>query len=145
VAEIGGTPFARFELMELVQRLSRYSEFATFVAKYGRSNVMANSGEDRGAAGNAEELACDVERLGPTFVKLGQLLSTRADLLQPAYAEALARLQDNVAPFPFEEVVRIVEGELQVRLSKGFASFDEAPVAAFSTRSPPTTCGSRSR
>jgi predicted unusual protein kinase regulating ubiquinone biosynthesis (AarF/ABC1/UbiB family) len=118
--------------MELVQRLSRYSEFATFVAKYGRSNVMANSGEDRGAAGNAEELACDVERLGPTFVKLGQLLSTRADLLQPAYAEALARLQDNVAPFPFEEVVRIVEGELQVRLSKGFASFDEAPVAAAS-------------
>jgi predicted unusual protein kinase regulating ubiquinone biosynthesis (AarF/ABC1/UbiB family) len=132
VAEIGGTPFARFELMELVQRLSRYSEFATFVAKYGRSNVMANSGEDRGAAGNAEQLACDVERLGPTFVKLGQLLSTRADLLQPAYAEALARLQDNVAPFPFEEVVRIVEGELQVRLSKGFASFDEAPVAAAS-------------
>jgi predicted unusual protein kinase regulating ubiquinone biosynthesis (AarF/ABC1/UbiB family) len=118
--------------MELVQRLSRYSEFATFVAKYGRSNVMANSGEDRGAAGNAEQLACDVERLGPTFVKLGQLLSTRADLLQPAYAEALARLQDNVAPFPFEEVVRIVEGELQVRLSKGFASFDEAPVAAAS-------------
>ena len=118
--------------MELAQRLSRYTEFAKFVAKYGRSNVVADAGDDRHAAADAEELACDVERLGPTFVKLGQLLSTRADLLAPAYTEALARLQDNVAPFPFEEVVRIVEGDLQVRLSKGFAAFDEAPIAAAS-------------
>ena len=115
--------------MELAQRLSRYTEFARFVAKYGRSNVIADPGHDGGSATHAEELACDVERLGPTFVKLGQLLSTRADLLTPAYAEALARLQDDVAPFPFEDVVRIVEAELQVRLSKAFTAFDEAPIA----------------
>jgi predicted unusual protein kinase regulating ubiquinone biosynthesis (AarF/ABC1/UbiB family) len=118
--------------MELAQRLSRYTEFATFVAKYGRTSVTAAAGDDRDAGGDADELASDVERLGPTFVKLGQLLSTRADLLKPAYAEALARLQDDVAPFPFAEVVRIVEGELQVRLSKAFTSFDEAPIAAAS-------------
>lgn len=118
--------------MELAQRLSRYGEFATFVAKYGRSNVIADPNDDPGSADQAEALACDVERLGPTFVKLGQLLSTRADLLKPAYAEALARLQDDVAPFPFDDVARIVEDELQVRLSKGFTSFDEAPIAAAS-------------
>ncbi|HET9010868.1 MAG TPA: AarF/UbiB family protein [Gemmatimonadaceae bacterium] len=118
--------------MELAQRLSRYTEFATFVAKYSRSDVLADTHGNAAATGDADELVCDVERLGPTFVKLGQLLSTRADLLKPAYAEALARLQDDVAPFPFDEVVRIVEGELQVRLSKAFTSFDEAPIAAAS-------------
>jgi predicted unusual protein kinase regulating ubiquinone biosynthesis (AarF/ABC1/UbiB family) len=73
-----------------------------------------------------------LEILGPTFVKLGQLLSTRADLLRPAYADALARLQDDVEPFPFVEVAGIVEDELKVRLSKGFAQFEEAPLAAAS-------------
>ena len=118
--------------MELGQRLSRYGEFAKFVANYSRSGVMADSGAGRVAAGDAEAMACDVERLGPTFVKLGQLLSTRADLLQPAYAAALARLQDDLEPFPFSEVVQIVEGELRVRLSKAFADFEEAPIAAAS-------------
>jgi predicted unusual protein kinase regulating ubiquinone biosynthesis (AarF/ABC1/UbiB family) len=117
--------------MELVQRLSRYGEFARFVAKYGASDITASS-SDVGRAVDAQELTCDVERLGPTFVKLGQLLSTRADLLQPAYADALARLQDDVAPFPFTDVARIVEDELHVRLSKGFANFEEAPLAAAS-------------
>lgn len=118
--------------MELGQRLSRYGEFAKFVANYSRSGVMADSGAGHVAAGDAEAMACDVERLGPTFVKLGQLLSTRADLLQPAYAAALARLQDDLEPFPFPEVVQIVEGELRVRLSKAFADFEEAPIAAAS-------------
>ena len=117
--------------MELAQRLSRYGEFARFVAKYG-TDVVANSTAHRVTEIDAQELTCDVERLGPTFVKLGQLLSTRADLLQPAYADALARLQDSVEPFPFADVARIVEEELGVRLSKGFAEFEEAPLAAAS-------------
>ena len=117
--------------MELVQRLSRYGEFARFVAKYGASDVVSSSPGSSPAV-DAEALACDVERLGPTFIKLGQLLSSRADLLQPAYADALARLQDDVEPFPFADVVRIVEEELGVRLSKGFAHFEEKPLAAAS-------------
>ena len=68
-----------------------------------------------------EALAADLEKLGPTFVKLGQVLSTRPDLLPPAYLEALARLQDNVKPFPFADVQRIVEEELGARLSKAFS------------------------
>jgi ubiquinone biosynthesis protein len=118
--------------MEFVQRLSRYGEFARFIAKYGSAEMVATSAADSEPAIDPKELACDVEQLGPTFVKLGQLLSTRADLLQPAYADALTRLQDGVEPFPFADVARIVEGELGVRLSKGFAEFEEAPLAAAS-------------
>jgi ubiquinone biosynthesis protein len=80
----------------------------------------------------AEQLAADLELLGPTFIKLGQLLSTRTDLLPLPYIQALARLQDRIAPFPFAEVERIVSTELGVRLSKAFAEFDEAPLAAAS-------------
>ena len=69
-------------------------------------------------APKAEELAADLEKLGPTFIKLGQLLSTRADLLPGPYLDALARLQDHIEPFAFAEVDTIVSGELGVRLSK---------------------------
>jgi ubiquinone biosynthesis protein len=117
--------------MALVQRLSRYADFAKFLAKYGAADVAGTS-TPAATSLDAKELACDVEQLGPTFVKLGQLLSTRSDLLQPAYADALARLQDDVEPFPFADVTAIVEAELGVRLSKGFAEFDERPLAAAS-------------
>jgi predicted unusual protein kinase regulating ubiquinone biosynthesis (AarF/ABC1/UbiB family) len=80
----------------------------------------------------AEDLAKDLEKLGPTFIKLGQLLSTRADLLPGPYLDALERLQDHIEPFPYEEVERIVSGELGVRLSKAFTDFDPTPVAAAS-------------
>jgi ubiquinone biosynthesis protein len=80
----------------------------------------------------AESLAADLERLGPTFVKLGQLLSSRVDILPPAYTTALARLQDRVEPFPFEEVEGRVSEELGVRLSKAFREFDEKPLASAS-------------
>ena len=58
-----------------------------------------------------------LQALGPTFVKIGQFLSTRADLLPADYIAALARLQDHVEPFPFADVERIVQEELGVRLS----------------------------
>jgi len=70
--------------------------------------------------------------MGPTFIKLGQLLSTRTDVLPLPYAEALSRLQDDVEPFAFEEVEAIVAEELGVRLSKAFLRFDRAPIAAAS-------------
>ena len=99
----------------------------------------ADSDSDRAASGEqarleqrAETLANDLERLGPTYIKLGQLLSTRVDLLPPEYTTALTRLQDRVEPFPFEEVERIVSSELGVRLSKAFAEFDPEPMAAAS-------------
>jgi predicted unusual protein kinase regulating ubiquinone biosynthesis (AarF/ABC1/UbiB family) len=80
----------------------------------------------------AESLAHDLERLGATFIKLGQLLSTRADLLPAAYLDALARLQDDVRPFPFEAVERTCRAELGMSVAEAFAEFDPVPVAAAS-------------
>ncbi len=124
------------------QHLGRYKDVARLLAKYGRSDLVRQAGlddlaETDSATGDAvppkaEELADDLERLGPTYIKLGQLLSTRADLIPPAYAKALGRLQDSVEPFGFDEVERIVEAELGFRISKGFASFESDPLASAS-------------
>jgi predicted unusual protein kinase regulating ubiquinone biosynthesis (AarF/ABC1/UbiB family) len=111
--------------------------------KYGRSDLISAAGlensvlpdeiaAESGAAAPAEDLAKDLEKLGPTFIKLGQLLSTRADLLPGPYLDALSRLQDHIEPFPYEEVERSVSGELGVRISKAFADFDPVPLAAAS-------------
>jgi predicted unusual protein kinase regulating ubiquinone biosynthesis (AarF/ABC1/UbiB family) len=117
-------------------RLTRYKDFAWFVAKYGRADFVTKAveGDDTAASdpAAAEAFARDLECLGPTFIKLGQILSTRADLLPPAYLDALARLQDHVEPFPFEEVERTIREELGVRISSAFAEFDELPIAAAS-------------
>lgn len=93
------------------------------------TRAVDDSGDERR---DAEKLAEDLEGMGPTFVKLGQLLSTRADLLPPVYLKALSRLQDEVDPFPFEEVEKIVTVELGVPLSDAFASFGQTPFASAS-------------
>ena len=118
--------------------LKRYKDIAGLLLRYGRGDLVSAAGLEGDAVtaevtgGKPEELAADLERLGPTYIKLGQLLSTRPELLPSAYIEALARLQDDVELFPFEEVERIITEELGVRLSKGFGSFDEGPLAAAS-------------
>jgi len=70
--------------------------------------------------------------LGPAYVKLGQLLSTRPDLLPESYIRELTRLQDDVEPISFEEVERVVEEELGGRLSKLFSSFEPEPLGSAS-------------
>ena len=123
------------------RHIKRYGEIARLMVKYGRSDLVRSSGldgalvtgeDERSQTGRAEHLADDLERLGPTFVKLGQLLSTRADLLPPEYLEALSRLQSDVEPFDGEEAESMVEKELGVRISKAFSRFDRAPFAAAS-------------
>ncbi|HTL67400.1 MAG TPA: AarF/UbiB family protein [Lacunisphaera sp.] len=79
-----------------------------------------------------EDLANDLEAMGPTYVKFGQVLASRPDLLPEAYLRALSRLQDQVAPFPSAEAMAIVEEELEVRISKAFARFDATPIASAS-------------
>lgn len=79
-----------------------------------------------------EQLVNDLESMGPTYVKLGQVLAGRADLMPAAYRKSLERLQDHVKPFPYEEVEQIVEQELGVRISKAFSEFKREPVAAAS-------------
>lgn len=118
----------------------RYKDIAWLLVKHGRSDLvkaMPLDGIDPlppapETTAEAEELARDLEELGPTFIKLGQVLSSRGDLLPPAYVAALARLQDDVEPFSFADVERIVESELGVRISKAFLEFESVPIAAAS-------------
>jgi len=127
------------------EHLKRYKEILQLVWKYGRSDLVQQmkldedlDNDEKGPAPNGngevnpEQLADDLERMGPTFVKLGQVLSSRADLLPEPYLKALARLQDSVKPFPYEEVEKIVESELGVRISKAFSRFDPVPIAGAS-------------
>ncbi|HEV3456492.1 MAG TPA: AarF/UbiB family protein [Thermoanaerobaculia bacterium] len=124
-------------------RLKRYKDIVRLVLKYGRfgaaeetdadfAGLVAAGGDEPDAAAAGAALAADLEALGPTFIKLGQLLAARADLLPVPYLAALARLQDRVEPFAFAEVRRIVEAELSVRLPKAFSEFETAPMAAAS-------------
>ena len=97
------------------------------------SPIGSASSQANGTSSHSpDEFAKDLEKLGPTFIKIGQLLSTRADFLPPAYLQALTRLQDNCEPFSYSEVELIVVNELGVRLSKAFSSFDATPIAAAS-------------
>lgn len=123
--------------------LKCYKDIALFLWKYGRSDVVRQMGIDEvidpqilkpASDGEAtpDQLADDLEAMGPTYVKLGQVLSGRPDLLPEAYLKALARLQDKVKPFSFAEVEQVVAAELGVRISKAFARFDPQPIAAAS-------------
>ncbi|MGN6782806.1 MAG: ABC1 kinase family protein [Marmoricola sp.] len=121
--------------------VGRYRQIGMLLLRHGRDDLVRATGLDATLDTDdsppaereaAARLADDLEAMGPTFIKLGQLLSSRVDLLSPAYLEALARLQDDVAPFPFSEVQEIVSAELGVRLSTVFPMFDETPLAAAS-------------
>jgi ubiquinone biosynthesis protein len=122
--------------------LKRYKQIAVLLWKYGRSDLVqqmaAQDGFDpkelkEGAKDTApEQLADDLEAMGPTYVKLGQVLAGRPDLLPEAYIKALTRLQDKVKPFGYEEVEQIVLAELGIRISKAFSRFDSEPIAAAS-------------
>jgi len=80
----------------------------------------------------ARRLRLALEALGPVFIKFGQILSTRRDLLPSDYAEELAKLQDRVPPFPGIEARAKIEASLRKPLSEIFASFDEQPLASAS-------------
>ena len=124
--------------------LRRSAEIARVLARNGGHDLVSSSGleEELGATsgegeaadgdGSGADLAADLESLGPTFIKLGQLLSTRGDLLPDTHIEALSRLQDDVAPVPFGEIRAVVEEDLGGRLSNVFESFDEEPIASAS-------------
>ena len=81
---------------------------------------------------DARRLVDELVRMGPTFVKLGQLLSTRADLLPPVYLEALSRLRDDVPPLEPGVAEQVVEDELGVRISTAFGSFEPEPIGSAS-------------
>jgi predicted unusual protein kinase regulating ubiquinone biosynthesis (AarF/ABC1/UbiB family) len=120
--------------------LKRYREIITLILKHFNPDMVKQFGvrglldEDlpRVDRSQPESLTDDLEKMGPTFVKLGQILSSRADLLPQPYLDALSRLQDEVQPFSYEELEDIVVSELGVRISKAFCEFERKPLAAAS-------------
>jgi ubiquinone biosynthesis protein len=88
--------------------------------------------DHRDAHAGPAHLRLALEELGPTFVKLGQLLSTRPDLVPPAYEAELTRLQDSMPPAPYPDVARSVTSALQRPVTEAFATFEREPLAAAS-------------
>jgi predicted unusual protein kinase regulating ubiquinone biosynthesis (AarF/ABC1/UbiB family) len=119
------------------EKIVRYKNIVKLVLKYGTKDfTSSNNGENRqnkdSVEHRAEQFTKELESLGPTFIKLGQILSTRPDFIPAPYIEALSRLQDNVEPFSYEEVERIIQSELNVKISKAFSEFNHEPLAAAS-------------
>jgi predicted unusual protein kinase regulating ubiquinone biosynthesis (AarF/ABC1/UbiB family) len=127
------------------RHVRRYADLTRLLVKYGRSDLVKEMGlldpealqpptptEDADVPAEAHELAADLEQLGPTFIKLGQLLSTRVDLIPPAYTQALSRLQDDVEPIDCAMVEQVFEEEIGVDTRTAFESFDRVPLASAS-------------
>jgi len=121
--------------------LGRTTQILRFLLKYRSAGVFTGldldaMGLDESTPppteGKPEEFVDDLEALGPAFVKIGQALSTRPDMVPAAYIAALERMQDDVAPVPFDVIREVIENELGVRLNKAFASFDETPIGCAS-------------
>ncbi len=114
--------------------LSRVTEIGRVATRHGFGYLL-----DRRRASDTEldadrgrRLREMFDELGPTFVKFGQVLSTRPDVVPPDIIVELRRLQDNVSPFPMEDVERVVRQELGLTIEQAFTEFDEQPVAAAS-------------
>lgn len=130
------------------RNVRRLGQILDVLAKYGFGTFVDRTGLDRSRLGSrlfrtpdgkelhdvpaAVRFRKVLEELGPTFVKFGQILSTRPDLLPPRYCNELRKLQDHVPPFPFEEVKAAVEGDLKKPLEEIFRHFSPKPAAAAS-------------
>ena len=126
----------------------RYRQIVEILADYGFGAFLAQMGiSDRlnvprlwrrrktipnGDMTNARRLRLAIEDLGPTFIKFGQILSTRSDILPLEYIEELSRLQDEVAPVSWDEARQVIEAELDAPVEELFAQVDTEPIASAS-------------
>lgn len=126
-----------------IKNLKRYNEIIWFFLKYGRLDLVDKFSiqadlpqvwkeKDNLEKDKAKDLVKDLEKLGPFFIKLGQLFSTQAQFLSPEYEEELQKLQDKASPMPYEEVERIIIDELGYKPEKIFQQFDREPLSAAS-------------
>lgn len=136
------------QLNRNLRSIKRYRQIVRVLFKYGFDNLLAylNMTEfitrwrrmfRRNSSAfvelsQPERMRLVLEELGPTFIKLGQFLSTRADLLPPNYIDEFAKLQDNVPPFSFEEVEESIRKELGSDIAEIFASFERTSIGAAS-------------
>ena len=130
------------------RHLRRYRQIAEVLARHGFGALLAQLDLDHflerprrlfrrestppAEITLAQHVRLTLEELGPTFIKLGQILSTRPDLLPPTYLTELAHLQDNVPPDPWEPIKACIEEELGEPIEQLFISFDPTPIAAAS-------------
>ena len=121
-------------MAESQRSLGRMTEIGRVATRHGFGYLIdrrrASDGEpdsDRG-----RRLREMLDELGPTFVKFGQLLSTRPDVVPPDVIVELRKLQDDVSPFPMTDVERVVQEELGLSIERAFLDFDERPIAAAS-------------
>jgi predicted unusual protein kinase regulating ubiquinone biosynthesis (AarF/ABC1/UbiB family) len=119
--------------------LARTARILRFLLKYRGAGVFTGFDLDHmqddtvpAIGGKPDEFVADLEALGPTFIKFGQALSTRPDLVPPAYLAALERTQDAVSPVPAEQIRAVIESELGVRPNHIFESFDDVPLGSAS-------------
>src|SRR3954470_9219117 len=126
------------------RNLSRISEIAQVAVRHGfgyffethrLTDLLPGRPKlDTDATGSqrGQHLREMLDELGPTFVKFGQLLSTRPDVVPPDIVSELQALQDDVRPFPYEDVERVIREDLELSVEQLFTEFDETPVAAAS-------------
>ncbi|HEY3052732.1 MAG TPA: AarF/UbiB family protein [Thermoanaerobaculia bacterium] len=128
------------------RHIGAYRDLLVLFTRYGRKDfrltvtadelLLPTDGEEAAMEPDvrqrAEAFAAALKKMGPTYVKFGQLLSTRPDIVPPEYIAALESLQDNVEPFSFADIERTVEEELGAKISKIFSEFEATPIAAAS-------------
>jgi ubiquinone biosynthesis protein len=110
--------------------LGRAARIGRVLGRQGVHEAFAEGGDEASIRERARRVRAALEELGPTFAKMGQILSTRPDLLPQAFVEELSTLQDRVTPLTEEEVVRVMEEELGVPWEDVFESIDPEPMAA---------------
>lgn len=107
---------------------NRHTRFRTIVSVLRRYNVLSNLARQK----NPDQVRLAFETLGPTFIKIGQILSSRTDIVKPEFANEFKKLQDNVRADPFTTVQATIERQTGKPLNAMFASFDEQPFASAS-------------
>jgi ubiquinone biosynthesis protein len=137
------------QLRKTFRNFQRSREFLHVLLKYGFEDIhdrLKVKSSDRSGRkflprrqskailhkSRAERVRLALEELGPTFIKLGQMLSTRYDLFSHDYIDELRKLQDNITPFPVSKAREIIETEFGKPVETVFSSFEETPVAAAS-------------
>ena len=121
--------FAGIKRFEQILRIIAKYELGFYLEKIGVKNKSLFS---RRRVTRPIELGMMFEELGGSFVKLGQLLSLRPDLIPVEYCEELSKLQDSVEPFSYAEVEHVIKTELKKPVKKLFRSFDKKPIASAS-------------
>src|ERR687892_858441 len=117
------------------RNIGRLTEISHVAARHRLGDLLTGGNGTDGTAAVSDRgrrLREMLDELGPTFVKFGQLLSTRPDVVPPDIVVELRGLQDDVRPFPFERAERVIEEELGNTLERLFLDFEPAPVAAAS-------------